>query len=606
MIYEAEEADDSNMIQKEILFPAETVKRKVSYIDSSNSKGKIEFRFPIRVAGDYNFSIICLSDGQKNTTKIYRDSISDPLWVRVDNGWPGQQEVSLVNKELTWTMTFSEDEIGIHSIIVETEHEYGYAFNDYFYFDQLIVHDVISDEITKIVSRPFSSDFAYNYNSGNTRVIYPTVDVINTDKNGNNVNGFTRFHFYTWNDKLPGGKKLISDTITNAGSLKIRHIEDRSSMVCALKKVEKYNKDSLLVYERIPEYAFSDQLSDDNSVHEKPGVLFNSLDSRIPSNKPLGLIRERSKMVTGDDYHISSVMDVIKYTPYITGVTEKTNEIKVTVKNGLFNALTGEPMVSITRNHAEPDSEMIEMKIPASFVYKSTNDSLYQDLMDANNYRREGVSLSLRKKGLNTAYLNADGLPMNLLRPLVEHNFDPDRNIILQATVETHKNFGSTFQILPRYILAWKGGQFSFPDRNNPDRSLWQRGGEIIKADVYSRVLTTKDEMGIDQTSIWSPFDDILIGKVNNAKYDECGVFTCDYMYTSLYQKDSTTECEIDASKYDVVNGWERGKSNSDSGRGAISEITNDESPFGLKCVYVKNAYGPTKNLKFIKTSLTF
>ena len=97
-------------------------------------------------------------------------------------------------------------------------------------------------------------------------------------------------------------------------------------------------------------------------------------------------------------------------------------------------------------------------------------------------------------------------------------------------------------------------------DGKNPDLSVWQNGGEIIKADVYSRILTTEDELGIYHTSVWNPRANVVIGNVANSSFDECGIFTCDYMYSMPYQKDSTTEMEIDEKWYDVINGWERGR----------------------------------------------
>lgn len=599
---EAEDVNYSNLITGQMSFKGETEIRTVLYKPDTIGTGVIEFEFLIRDTGNYDFELICNSpDKTVNKFAIQKDSDADTVIVSVDD-WITTKEIIHVASNVKWSLRFpNTSDLGIHKIRVEAELKYNVNLEDRLKVDKLVIKNKVTREVTKIVSRPFTSDIAYNYNSGNARVIYPTVDIINKDEINNNNNGYTRIHFYTWKDMLPGGISLIKDTILKTADFNIRYIEDRSSIVFALKKLERYNKDSILVYERIPEYAFSDMLSDNNSKHEKPGVLFNSLDSRVASNKALGLIRERSKLRKGSEYQITSVTDVIRYTPFLVGMTEKINGSTVTVRNGLFDAFTGEPMVTVTSNASKPDSDLVQMKIPALYVYKETGESIYEDLINANNFRREGVNLSIRKCGLNPSYLNSDGLPMNLRRPIDEHNSDPDRNIILQASAETHKNFGTTFQILPKHSLIWKGGRFSFPDGKNPDLSVWQNGGEIIKADVYSRILTTEDELGIYHTSVWNPRANVVIGNVANSSFDECGIFTCDYMYSMPYQKDSTTEMEIDEKWYDVINGWERGKGNSNGGTGAISEIDDIDNPFGLKCVYVKNAYGPTKNFKVYK-----
>ncbi len=599
---EAEDANYSNLVSGQMSFKGETEIRTVLYKSDTIGTGVIEFEFLIRDTGNYDFQLICnCPDKQVNKFSIHKDNDADTVIVSVDD-WYTTKEIIHVASNVKWSLRFpTTSDLGIHKIRVEAELKYNVNLEDRLKVDKLVIKNKVTREVTKIVSRPFISDIAYNYNSGNARVIYPTVDIINTDEKNNNNNGFTRIHFYTWKDMLPGGIGLIKDTILTTADFNIRHIEDRSSIVFALKKLERYNKDSILVYERIPEYVFSDKLSDNNSIHERPGVLFNSLDSRVDSNKALGLIRERTKLRKGSEYQITSVTDVIRYTPFLVGMTEKINGSTVTVRNGLFDAFTGEPMATVTSNASKPDSEIVQMEIPAIYVYKETGDSLYEDLINANNFRREGVNLSIRKSGLNPSYLNSDGLPMNLRRPIDEHNSDPGRNIILQASAETHKNFGTTFQILPKHSLIWKGGRFSFPDGKNPDLSVWQNGGEIIKADVYSRILTTEDELGIYHTSVWNPRANVVIGNVANSSFDECGIFTCDYMYSMTYQKDSTTEMEIDEKWYDVINGWERGKGNSSGGTGAVSEIVDEDNPFGLKCIHVRNAFGPTKNFKVYK-----
>jgi len=604
LIIEAEDAKnakDSNMVTAQMNFPSDTVQRTVMFLNTEG-KGVIEFEYSIIGLGNYNFTLVCNNkDRENNAAWVFHDSDPEALYVNADYSSHSEEKIGWVTSQVEWTISYDDKkDIGNHKIRVVVECA-DTTVPDRFLIDKLVIPNLMVGSTTKVISRPFQSDVAYNYNSGNTRVIYPTVDIINTDEKTNNNNGFTRIHFYTWKDMLPGGIGLIRDTILTTADFNIRHIEDRSSIVFALKKLERYNKDSIIVYEKIPEYVFSDKLSDNNSKHEKPGVLFNSLDSRVASNKALGLIRERTKLRKGSEYQITSVTDVIRYTPFLVGMTEKINGSTVTVRNGLFDAFTGEPMVTVTSNASKPDSDLVQMKIPALYVYKETGDSLYEDLINANNFRREGVNLSIRKCGLNPSYLNSDGLPMNLRRPIDEHNSDPNRNIILQASAETHKNFGTTFQILPKHSLIWKGGRFSFPDGKNPDLSVWQNGGEIIKADVYSRILTTEDELGIYHTSVWNPRANVVIGNVANSSFDECGIFTCDYMYSMPYQKDSTTEMENDEKWYDVINGWERGKGNSSSGTDAISEIDDIDNPFGLKCVYVRNAYGPTKNFKVYK-----
>jgi hypothetical protein len=78
-------------------------------------------------------------------------------------------------------------------------------------------------------------------------------------------------------------------------------------------------------------------------------------------------------------------------------------------------------------------------------------------------------------------------------------------------------------------------------------------------------------------------------GTVTNARWEECGVYTCDYQTGS------------DADYFDFDNGWEKGPGNDNTLPDPPVSTIVSPGHFGVSCVQVNNAFGPTRNCRLQK-----
>lgn len=153
---------------------------------------------------------------------------------------------------------------------------------------------------------------------------------------------------------------------------------------------------------------------------------------------------------------------------------------------------------------------------------------------------------------------------------------------------------------LPSANYAWKmemdaglpvASQVPFVYNTTPTatNTTWQLTDSISRYNQHSQVVETAKPT----PSGGRLFSSIIYGKngimqsgaVTKAKFMECGVLTGDYHGT-----------EESVNWLDKPNGWERGKNTT-----TFSDYTvelSSEKHFGDSTIYVKNAYGPTRNFR--------
>jgi hypothetical protein len=142
----------------------------------------------------------------------------------------------------------------------------------------------------------------------------------------------------------------------------------------------------------------------------------------------------------------------------------------------------------------------------------------------------------------------------------------------------------------------WTGGSYNsiYTGATN-----WRFSGSYDILDRYSRVVSSTMPNGLVTTFIYHPAINYQVATVNNSSPEECAVFTCDYDDGLLIQKDAAGNIfHVEDGYFDKMNGWGKCAENNSGTAGAVVKLAENEKHFGKKCVYVENAYGPTKNCK--------
>lgn len=136
------------------------------------------------------------------------------------------------------------------------------------------------------------------------------------------------------------------------------------------------------------------------------------------------------------------------------------------------------------------------------------------------------------------------------------------------------------------YSFAWsdlKGSytKYNFPSVENPPvdpsktNPSWQLISTNKKFNNFSSILETKSAKGLYNTNIYRNDINLPIASIINARYDECGMFTCDY---DMNEDDY----------FDKENGWSKA--------GATFDKDFKKGIFGPS-VLVNGTFGPTKNI---------
>ena len=458
------------------------------------------------------------------------------------------------------------------------------------------------------VWNPFSSDIADNYNTGNTNVIYPQVETSSIDKSTppQKVAGTVRYQFYTIND-IVDGKPLIEVNYPTNGTIDsqnvmIKRIIDRSGMVGMPKKIQFLNKNGNVVFEGENEFKFSEDICD--TAGTKPGAFYKSLSTRLSGDKALGLIEERTirrETTNGVDFPYKSIADVVISRPFLTRVISKHTGVRSETKTGLFDALTGSPCVNVTQNITGNGVEQNKANIQVPYYllldrYVSQQNEDLQDLEEKNLFSLGGSGF--------VAELGIFSIPDNIQTIISAHNSDVNTASLKMAGSQKWKKNYEPSGSIPfrqvRFHLAdnykWTGGKFQWL---TADTTNWLKIDNVTSVDRYTRPLMRVDAAGTPHCAIYHPYLNTVVGSIDNGRYEECAVFTCDYDDDLLlYSKDEQGNIIRNEDGYfDKQNGWEKGLGNT-SNAGYIVRLDMQVKHFGNSTVYVEKAYGPTKNCK--------
>ena len=462
---------------------------------------------------------------------------------------------------------------------------------------------------------PFSTDIAKNYNAGNSTIFYPNVAIYNVDAATKQtpISGKTVHEYYTINDKV-NSKPLIEVTYPENAQLDgttilAKRIIDRTAMVGMPKAIATYDMNGAVIGSSNCVYEFSEDLAG-NAEEDKAGTFYNSLNTRLSSNKPLGLFEERTirkeLVKDGNSYTVTnkSVLDIIYSRPFIKSSHSKSDQVSTASKTGLYDALTGAPTVSMSYNvnSTTGDKEYLaQVNVPYYLQLDSYNTQEREQLKALslkNQFMLPGTGFTMQSSDFN--------IPSTIADMIATHNGSSVPRIlsaaaqkwntsIIQAQDEiTYEQYLTT----KGKSYGWIGGSFNYVNQN---LSGWLLNSVINKVDKYSRPIEVLNGKDIPMATIFHPYIQVQTGVIANARHEECGVFTCDYDDDNLiYSKDASGAVYHEEDWFfDKMNGWEKGLGNSFN-YGYIVRLTeeNEMKHFGKRCVYVEYAYGPTKNFK--------
>jgi len=455
------------------------------------------------------------------------------------------------------------------------------------------------------------SDFAANleaqYNTGNSMVVYPYVKVIQLSEDAMNLSqpfGYTKYHFYTYNDKLTINGETGNDIIEeenisgtyNNKTISVKRIIDRSGIVGMPKKIEKFNKDDDLISTVKKKYAFSEE------IPEKSGLIYGDLNTVIGNEKPLGMIRERSVRIdyADGDYKTKSIADVVLSKPFFVGVEETVDGVKARSTYGFFEANTGGPMLTLNFNSEDRHDfewKRADFAIPYNYI---TNDHQKNELSKKNIFRLDGGSFTT-----NVTYLGITDPGDYIYKRFVEYSGlikKASSNIYKEELFKDNVPFNQNrFWLQKKFV--WEGipnpddlnSKFPFvwpSPGNTPDR--WRQTSEILLVDRYCRPRTEFNALTppVPRTIVYHPQMDAVTGVISNAKYHECNVYTGDYSYNDKQHPGYA----------DYDNGWVLNAGNSNGIPDPIAEPCVLDKHFGNRALFVQNAFGPTCNFKVSKS----
>ncbi|MDD5672704.1 MAG: hypothetical protein PHC61_00950 [Chitinivibrionales bacterium] len=452
------------------------------------------------------------------------------------------------------------------------------------------------------------------YTTGNTTVIYPTVEVRQTSpdyKSGDNgVNGLTRYNYFTFNDliKINGTlTSLISSELHSTSkpggldpTLKVLTVFDHSSLAGLTKSVQQIKKSGAtekIIAESDKEYAFSEELN-------RPGIgVVTGLgsDARLGGDKPLGLIQERSirrdavKISNSYHYYEKTITDVVRSKPFLVSITDKTDRVPKTTKFGLFDALTGNALATLVTGATS--SIKLDIKIPFRFLLTTGNsgqkdflDNMHSkntvsldggSLVSANNGNviPDNISLITNIQSAKFTQFSLTRIPPNPLGSSGQTRFETHADFSWNGITDNDFTWPITSTISPTGSEIGPGTRL-FPT-TYPN---WISTRIIDSIDRFSRPLTQFNGVNVPYTLVYHPLFNGVIGKIDNASAKECGVYTCDY------------EDLENQYFFDVPNGWQKNNclETPDQTCDAL-ELVSSPVHFGNKSLHVKNCFGPTK-----------
>jgi len=285
--------------------------------------------------------------------------------------------------------------------------------------------------MTLVRSRPLELGIYDPHLFSGRRVIYPYVEVT---QEPSGMVGKIRHRFYTYDDsvtlspeglgeiKMPVMHRVRSQT---AEGLPLEQIIDHSAIVGAAKSIEFIDTSGEIVYTSKPTYRFSEDLND----HE--GALFASLDNRLPADKPVGLVRERTVRMQhriaeepedAEDQQDEDiwfvrrgVTDMIRSSLFMVreDKTYDRNGVTVSVRKGLFDAYRGAAMAELRTNYDSDGQKHGLLSIEAPTTYVETGNRL-TGLKKKNIYTHSAFTMSAQPATV--------GFPLTIQEVIAQQN----------------------------------------------------------------------------------------------------------------------------------------------------------------------------------------
>jgi YD repeat-containing protein len=458
---------------------------------------------------------------------------------------------------------------------------------------QIIVPpNVRLDRFREIFPLPYSNNLNSRYNTGNTEFIYPVVEVYETDKTNpsTKIRGFTRYYFYTTQDNVKinnADHPIIEETIANniTAGISNRKIIDRSSIVGSVKKIEYYDNSNppKLVKQVENKYKFSENLASVAGVYHNGYSAANGLTD----SKPLGMIRERclrKEYQGGTSFVDKAITDVIISKPFMDSIVQVTDMVQSVVSNGLYDARTGVPMATLSYNGEGNVKKKLEINLPFHYY-----DFSFLHLYSKNWLDRKNL-FSLQGGNVTMDYTARPSI--SKMADLTLDITDLPFSIISASTFQTYNanTFSSSipdqFRINKRDSYSWRGNSaFIWPTN---DATNWITTSELTRIDKFSRPqaeLTQGLSPGnmIPTTAVYHPRMNAVTSVIQNASFEECGVFTCDYDENG----------KVSADYFDRDNGWEKSPGTE------LSDAAH--AHFGKRSMKVVDAFGPARTFKLTK-----
>ena len=460
-----------------------------------------------------------------------------------------------------------------------------------------------------VMNNELFSDVNLNYNTGNTSVIYPWVEVVQSADVDNNKNGKVRYEFYTTKDKvtIKDGNTSVDVPIiqknhtffTSSEQKETRfesemyryfNIVDRSAIVGQVKKIEYFNNNNKLVKKSEPQYSFGDYLENIQSPD-----LLNSLSGK---EYPLGVIRERSlklgKKSDSEPYAITGITDVIYAVPFVTGQTEIAYGVVNDKRYGFFNSSTGDALVTeeVNRSTGKPK---LTISLP---YYNLANSETQQKLSQKNILKLPGMTL------INALHLNDYTKLTQLLNVgyTNQENLDPickseTKIWCMQSVTSDNTNLPSNqFRFYQHKEYSWKGrgvnSGFEFTEQSIQSGNQWRLNSTVETTDAYLRHLCSVNALNIPTVTVYYPYTNAVMAIMQNVRFEQAAVFTCDYD-DYLNVNDLGTENEqTEDGWFDKTNGWYKEISS-----GGSMKLVSSPVHFGKKSLFVKNTWGPRKKI---------
>ncbi len=423
--------------------------------------------------------------------------------------------------------------------------------------------------------------------------------------------GKIRHRFYTYDDsvtlspeglgeiKMPVMHRVRSQT---AEGLPLEQIIDHSAIVGAAKSIEFIDTSGEIVYTSKPTYRFSEDLND----HE--GALFASLDNRLPADKPVGLVRERTVRMQhriaeepedAEDQQDEDiwfvrrgVTDMIRSSLFMVreDKTYDRNGVTVSVRKGLFDAYRGAAMAELRTNYDSDGQKHGLLSIEAPTTYVETGNRL-TGLKKKNIYTHSAFTMSAQPATV--------GFPLTIQEVIAQQNETGYSVLQAGATGWSVEPFDSSAEVPYdqwRYYkdtsYVW-GGAPTFASRDlMPEQ--WIARSRVQSIDQLSRPRTVVDAHGVPATFVTHPFRADPAAIADNAGYEETAVFTCDYDDYQRGEPSPDGTYLLDAPYFDLSNGWEKGETNLlHLLVPPTCEVSTDMPHFGDATLFIENARGP-------------